>query len=139
MRRRGLLGPADLEILVWGLSVESSVRSEVVVEVLEGTDMLGDLFDVVWQVDDGIEFVSPSAVASFDGTIELWRPRRQDIEGDGLCGTGLFELGHELGAPVHLDRLDRPWHFGDNFVEEVGGVAGGGVEIGLGNGPLCMD
>jgi hypothetical protein len=66
MRRRALLGSADLEILVWCLSVESAVGSEVVVEVLEGIDMLGDLVDVCGQVDDGVELVPPGAVASLD-------------------------------------------------------------------------
>ena len=66
MRRRGLLGSADLEILVGGLSVESAVRPEVVVEVLEGIDVRGDLVDVAEQVDDGVELVAPGAVASLD-------------------------------------------------------------------------
>jgi hypothetical protein len=66
MRRRALLGSADLEILVWCHSVEGSVRPEVVVEVLEGIDMLGDPVDVAGQVDDGVELVPPGAVASLD-------------------------------------------------------------------------
>jgi hypothetical protein len=105
MRRGVNVCSAGLEILVWGLSVESPVRPEVVVEVLEGIDVSGDLVEVVGQVDDGVKFVSPGAVASFDGAVELWRARRQDIEGDGLCGAGVLELGHELGAAVDLNGV----------------------------------
>jgi len=35
--------------------------------------------------------------------------------------------------------FDRPGHFGGDLVEEVGCVAGGGVSIGLGDGPFGMD
>src|SRR5690606_2164904 len=126
MRRRAHFGSADLEILVWGQSVEGSVRPEMVIEMLEGIDVLGDLVDVVWQVDDGVELVSPGAIASRDGAVELGRARRQDKEGDGLCGARLLELGHELGAAVDLYGFDGPWHFGNDLVEEVGGIAGGG-------------
>ncbi|MGB6175023.1 MAG: DUF2513 domain-containing protein, partial [Methylocella sp.] len=36
MRRRGIPVSADLKILVWGFAVESAMRPEVVVEMLEG-------------------------------------------------------------------------------------------------------
>ena len=112
------------------------MRPEMVIEMLEGIDVLGDLVDVVWQVDDGVELVSPGAIASLDGAVELRRVRRQDVEWDGLCGARLLELGHELGAAVDLYGFDGPRHFGGDLVEEVGGIAGGGVAIGLGHGPL---
>src|SRR5215216_21265 len=98
------------------------MRSMMVVEVLEGIDMLRDFFDSGWEVGGCVEFVSPGAIASLDGSIELWRSRRQDIERDLLFLAGGLELGHELGAAVDLDGLDGPGHFGGDLFEEVGGV-----------------
>ena len=76
------------------------MRPKVVVEMLEGVDMFSDFGDVAGQVDNGVEFVAPSAVASVDAAAELRRSWRQDIEGNGLCRTRLLEFSHELGAAV---------------------------------------
>src|SRR4051794_20717327 len=119
MRRGAFVSSAGLEILVWGFAVESTVRPEVVVEVLEGVDVLGDLVDVVGQVDDGVELVAPGAVASLDGAVELGRSRRQHVERNAFGGAGELEFGHELGATIDLDGLDGPRHFGGDLVEDV--------------------
>ena len=110
MRRRGLLARVILEVLDRGQSGKGSVGSVVVIEVLEGIDLLGDFVDAVGEFDAGIELVSPGSVASFDGPIELWRARRKDIEGQFLVGAGQLELGHELRAPIDLDGFDGTRH-----------------------------
>ena len=95
----GLRGSAKREVFGWGLSGKGSVGSVVVVEVLEGVDQLADLVDAQWQIDAGVELVSPSSVAALDGAVELWRSRRQEVEGQVLIGAGLLELGHEPEPP----------------------------------------
>src|SRR5207247_5993564 len=112
MRRGAFVGSADFEILDWSFAVEGAVRPEVVIEVLEGVNVLGDLVDVVRQVDDGVELVAPGTVASLDGAVELGRSRWQHVERDAFGGAGELELGHELGPTVDLDGLDRPGHLG---------------------------
>ena len=107
--------------------------------MLEGIDMLCDLFDGGGEVGGCVEFISPGAITSLDGSIELWRSRRQDIERDVLFLAGGLELGHVLRAAVDLDGLDGPGHFGGDLFQEVGGVGGGGVGIGLGHGPFGED
>lgn len=67
---------ADFEILVWSKAVEGAMGTVMVIKVLEGIDMLGDLVDVAGQIDGCVELVSPCAVASLDGSVELWRPWR---------------------------------------------------------------
>ncbi|HEX3496311.1 MAG TPA: hypothetical protein VHT02_03895 [Methylocella sp.] len=64
-------GSADGEIFGWGFSGKGSRWSVMIVEVLEGLDMLGDIGDLGGQFDVGMELISPRAVASFDGSIEL--------------------------------------------------------------------
>jgi hypothetical protein len=53
-------------------------------------------------------------------------------ERDGAVQVGGLELGHELRSAVDLDGLDGPWHLSDHFVEEVSGVRGGRLCVGLG-------
>jgi len=77
--------------------------------------------DLVGQVMDGVEFVSPCAVAAFDGAVELWPFGRQDEEVESLALAGLFEFGHEVGPAVDLDAVDLERHVGDDAVEEGGG------------------
>jgi hypothetical protein len=48
MRRLGDPVSADSEILIWCEAVECAVGPVVVIEVLEGIDVLGDLVEIVW-------------------------------------------------------------------------------------------
>ena len=98
MRRLGVPVSADFKVLAWREAVECAMRPMMVVKVLESIDMLGDLVDVGWQFDGCVELVAPCAVAALDGSVELWRSRRQHIEGDVVVTAGGLELGHELGA-----------------------------------------
>jgi hypothetical protein len=77
-----LRGSADGEIFGWSFFGNGSPRSGVIVEVLEGLDMLADFVDLGGQFDAGVELLSPHAVAPFDGSMELGRSRRENIECD---------------------------------------------------------
>jgi hypothetical protein len=68
------------------------MRAMMIVEVLEGIDMLGDFVDPVRRIDGCVEFVTPCAVASLDGSSELGRAWRQHIERDGAVQAGVFRL-----------------------------------------------
>ena len=57
----------------------------VVVEAMgEGVDEGLQLVEAVGQVVDGVELVSPGAVAAFDGAVELRAFGRQDVEGEAV-------------------------------------------------------
>jgi hypothetical protein len=77
-----LRGSADGEIFGWGFSGNGSPRSGVIVEALEGLDMLADFVDLGGQFDACVELLIPHAVAPFDGSTELGRSRRENIEWD---------------------------------------------------------
>src|ERR1700690_1968812 len=96
MGLRGFVGSSGSEGFGWRFSGKGSVRAVVVIEVLEGLDHLGDFVDARGEVGAGIELIAPGSIAAFDGSVELWRPRREDVEGQVLVGAGLLELGHEL-------------------------------------------
>lgn len=115
------------------------MRSVMVVEVLEGIDMVGDCVDLVGQLGGGVELVAPCAIASLDSSVEFRRSGRQNIEGQVPVLAGFLELGHELRTAVDLDGLDGPGHLGGDLVEEVGGILGGGAFVGLCDGPFCED
>ncbi len=117
-------------------SVKGAVGSVVVVEVLEAVEDWVEGLYGCRQVVDGVEFVSPGAVAAFDGSVELGSFGREFVEDQALVGAGLFELGLELGAAVDLDGLHREGHFGQHLVEEQAGGSGGGAVGGLGDGPF---
>ncbi len=136
MRRGSFVGSADSEVLCWSFSCKGCVWSVVVIEVLECLDHLGDFVDAQWQVGAGVELIAPSAVASLDGSIELWRSGGQDIEGQVFVGAGLLEFGHELGASVDLNGFDGIGHLFEDGVEEIGGVFGVGPFAGPGDGPF---
>ena len=136
MRLWGLVGSAGSEVFGWCFSCKGSVGSVVVIEVLEGLDHLGDFVDSHGEVGAGVELVAPGSVTALDGSIELWRPRREDVEGQVLVGAGLLELGHELGASVDLDGFDGIGHLHEDGVEELGGVFCGGPCAGPGDGPF---
>ena len=136
MSRRGFVGSAYFEVLRWCGSCKGSVRSVIIVEVLESIDEIGDFFDFVGDFDAGVELVSPCAVASFDAGVEFGGVRRQDVERQVAIGAGLLEVGHELRSAVDLDRFDGVWHFGQNLGEEVGGVARSGPPVWSGDGPF---
>jgi hypothetical protein len=59
--------------LGWGFSCTGSMGPVVVVEVLEGVDGFGDFIEAQAKIDAGVEFVSPCAIAAFDGAVELCR------------------------------------------------------------------
>ena len=136
MRLWGLVGSAGSEVFGWCFSCKGSVGSVVVVEVLEGLDHWGDFVDSHGEVGAGVELVAPGSVTALDGSIELWRPRREDVEGQVLVGAGLLELGHELGASVDLDGFDGIGHLHEDGVEELGGGFCGGPCAGPGDGPF---
>ena len=83
-----------------------------------------------------MELVSPCAVGALDGAVEFGGSRRQDVEREVFVGAGLLELGHELGAAVDLDGFDGVGHLEENLVEKAGGVPGGGLFAGSGDGPF---
>jgi hypothetical protein len=132
----GFVGSAGGEVFGWCFSCKGSVGCVVVIEVLEGLDHLGDFVDAHGEVGAGIELIAPGSIAALDGSIELWRPRREDVEGQVPVGAGLLELGHELGASVDLDGFDGIGHLLEDGVEELGGVFGGGPSAWPGDGPL---
>ena len=72
---------------------------------MEGLDHLGDFVDAHWQVGAGVELIAPSPVAALDGSIELWRSGREDVEGRVFVGAGLLEFGHELGSLRRFEWL----------------------------------
>src|SRR5690606_24899280 len=124
------------KVLCGGFSAKGAVWAIGVVAVLEGVDERIELVEAVGQVVDGIELITPGAVAALDGAVELGAFGGQDVEGDGALSAGVLELGHELGSAVHLDSVDLEGHVGDELVEEGCGGGGGGSGIGLGDGPL---
>ena len=76
----GLFGCALSKIVGWGFSAKGSVGSVVVVEVLEAVEDRIELLDGLGEFVDGVEFVSPGAIASFDRAVYLWRLGREDEE-----------------------------------------------------------
>ena len=86
--------------------VESVVWSVMVVAVCEGVDEWLQPVDLVGQVVDGVELVSPWAVAALDGAVELRPLGRQDEQAEALVAAGLFEGCHELGTAIDVDALD---------------------------------
>jgi hypothetical protein len=101
------------------------MRPVVVVDVLEAVDVGIDLLDLCGQVEDGVELVSPCAVASLDGAIELGSLGRQFVKDEALVLTGLLELGLEPLPAVDRDCLDLEGHVGADFAEEARGGYGG--------------
>jgi hypothetical protein len=71
LRRGVLLGLELGKVLSRGETAKGSVRSVVVIEVLEGIQDWVDGFDVSRQVVDGIELVSPGSIATLDGTVHF--------------------------------------------------------------------
>jgi hypothetical protein len=67
----GSSGLGRFEILARCESVEGSMGTMMVVEMLEDIDVLGDFVDTGRQVDGCVEFVAPCAVASLDGALEF--------------------------------------------------------------------
>jgi hypothetical protein len=84
MGRVGLIGCSMLKVVGWGSSAKGSVWSVMVIEVLEGVEDWIDRFDGSGQVVDGVEFVSPGAVAAFDRAVHLRRLGREDEEPEAL-------------------------------------------------------
>jgi hypothetical protein len=143
MRRLGLRGSELGEVLGWGASGKGAVGAVVVVEMLEGLDVGGELLEGERQLMAGVELVAPAAIAALDGApgsspgraIEFGRSGRQDEQPDAALGAGGLELGHELAAAVDLDGVERERQLGREPVEEqLGGLGGGAVERG-GDGP----
>jgi hypothetical protein len=110
--------------------------SVMVVEVVEPVEDRIESLDRSRQVVDGVEFVSPGAVASFDRAVDLRRLGREDEEPEALFLTGVLEFGHELGTSVDLDRLHGEGRLDDDLVEEDRGRDGGCPAEGLGDGPF---
>jgi len=136
MRRAGLFGCSLCKVSGWGYSAKGSVWSVMVVEVLEPVEDWIERLDGSGQVVDGVEFVSPGAIASVDRAVHLRRLGRKDEEPQALFLAGDLELGHELGTTVDLDGLHREGHLGDQLVEEDRGRGGGCPIEGLGDGPF---
>ena len=75
----------------------------MVAEVLEAVEDWIDRLHGSRQVVDGVEFVSPGAIATFDRAVHLQRLGREDEKSEALFFAGVLELGHELGSSVDLD------------------------------------
>ena len=118
MRRVGLLGCSLSKVSGWGYSAKGCVRSAVVVEVLEPVEDWIERLDGSPQVVDGVEFVSPGAIAAFDCAVHLRRLGREDEEPEALFLAGVLEFGHKLGAFVDLDRFHGEGRLGGDLVEE---------------------
>ena len=136
MRRVGLIGCSLCKGVGWGFSAKGSVWSVMVVEALEAVEDWIDRLHGSRQVVDGVEFVSPGAIATFDRAVHLRRLGREDEEPEALFLAGVLELGHELGSSVDLDGLHGEGHLGDDLVEEDRGRGGGRPIEGLSDGPF---
>ena len=117
-----------------GLHVNAVMGAVVVVVPLEGNQFAVDRADGQRPVVTVIELAAGGAVGPLYAAVEVGAVRRQDEEGDAEVATGLFELGHELAAAVHLDGGDVEGGLTPQAAQEVAGVAGGGSAVGAHDG-----
>src|SRR5436305_11293373 len=102
MRRSGVLGSTFIEILFWSEAGKGSVRSVVIVEVLEAVEDWVEGFDGFGEIVGFVELIAPGAVAAFNGPVEFGRFGRQDEELDVVVLA--------LRSAVDLDGFDLEGH-----------------------------
>ena len=73
------------------------------------------------------EFFADGAIEAFDEAVEFGRVRGQDVKRDAGIAAGEFELTHEFGAAIDLDRADGEGHAFDQLGEVVAGCPGDGT------------
>src|SRR5207247_2022035 len=79
------------------------------------------------------------ALGALDVAVQFGRARRQDEEFDATLAADIFELGHELGAAVHLDRFDGERHALKNCIQEAGRGVSRGAAMSLQDVPTSED
>src|SRR3990172_8298928 len=89
------------EGLVWPVAVMNVLPSA---EKLANAGEGGGVREAV------VELLLVGALGTFNMAVELGEIGRQDEEFDAAQPAGVFELGHQLGAAVHLDRSDGEGH-----------------------------
>ena len=82
------------------------VRADVVVGVLPVEEVGSEAGDGGRGLGAVVELLPVGTVGAFDAAVELGTARRETKEQDALLLAGVFELAHELGAAIHLDRFD---------------------------------
>ncbi len=87
---------------------------------LEGSEVEGAVMTIPELFADG-------AIEAFDEAVEFGRVRGQDVKRDAGIAAGEFELTHEFGAAIDLDRADGEGHAFDQLGEVVAGCPGGGT------------
>jgi hypothetical protein len=106
-------------IVDWRSTAKSAVRSMVVVDVLEAVDHVVERGERLRRVINAVELVPPSAIAPFDGTVELGSFRRKLVESDTFGNVCVLELGLKLGAAIDLDGFPGEGHVSDHLLEEA--------------------
>src|SRR3990172_12275785 len=105
---------------------ESLVWSVGVVDILPSAKKLVDLGERGGRCKTVVELLLVGPLGTLDVAVELGRAGRKDEEFDAALAAGVFELGHELGAAVDLDRSDREGHALEDRIQEAGrGVSRG--------------
>ena len=113
------------QIFQGGEATQGSVGPPSVVVVQVGIEFLLKLGNLRRQ-GSGVELIPKGALHSLHVTIELGTPGWQHEELQAQALAGLFKLGHELTAPIHLHRTDRKGRVGDEVSQEAGRQIGRG-------------
>jgi len=87
---------------------------------LEGSEVEGAVTTIPELFADG-------AIEAFDEAVAFGRVRGQDVKRDAGIAAGEFELTHEFGAAIDLNRADGEGHAFDQLGEVVAGCPGGGT------------
>src|SRR5262245_6274237 len=103
MRDGGFLGLRGWQVLCGCLSARGAVGWGSGVALLERLGEWCEVLEAGWQVVDGVEFVSPRAIAALHRAIDLRALGWDQVEPDGALLAGSLELGHELRSAVDLD------------------------------------
>src|SRR3990172_9489583 len=99
---------------------ESLVWSIGVVDILPSTKELADLGEGGGRGETVVELLLVGPLGTLDVAVELGSAGRKDEEFDAALAAGVFELGHELGAAVDLDRSDREGYALEDRIQEAG-------------------
>lgn len=95
------------KILGWRLQVKRIMGSDVIVDVLPDLHRFVERSQIELSHVAIMEFLGVRSLRPFYVPVELGRPRGKHEHVNALLCTSLFELGLELTAAVHLDRLHR--------------------------------
>ena len=106
------------EVLARGGIPEGLVWSDTIVVVFPRQERLLEDGQVERALITLPELTPGRAIEPFDPSIELGTAGRQHVERDLAILTRLLELGHELRAPIVLNRLYRNRHARDQIIEE---------------------